>query len=79
MIEGLELNSDATFGRALVAVRPDFPAGTKKGELQVEIEVDPKGYVVVANAVSGADELRNAAVEAARLTRSHLFSSTAGA
>ena len=69
MIDGLDLAGSPIFGRVMTGVRPDFPAEVEKGEVDVEIEVDPEGNVVKANAIAGPDELRKAAVEAAKLTK----------
>ena len=60
-------------GKAISKPTPRYPAEARKagvsGMVHVAIVIDEKGKVISAEAVSGPDELREAAVEAALKTR----------
>jgi len=60
-------------GKAISKPAPAYPAAARQagvsGTVEVAIVIDEDGRVIKAEAISGPDELREAAVEAARLAR----------
>jgi TonB family protein len=60
-------------GKAVSKPTPRYPSAAKEagvsGTVEVSIVIDEEGKVIAAEAVSGPDELREAAVEAARKAR----------
>src|SRR5215469_2019939 len=57
-------------GSATKRIEPDYPAGARQrgisGRVVVQVTIDEKGGVILASPMSGPNELREAAVRAAR-------------
>src|SRR6266850_6338363 len=63
------INGGILNGKAIYLPQPDFPSGNASGVVMVQVLVDEQGNVIEARAVSGAQPLQAAAVNAAHLAK----------
>ena len=72
-LPGAPISGSVLNGKAISKPSPRYPAAARKagvaGIVEVAVIIDEEGKVITARAVSGPDELREAAVEAARKAR----------
>ena len=72
ILDGIDGKSSGRFARGILIVQPEYPeaarAAGELGEVKVDVEVDPKGNVILARAVSGPEVLRPTSESAAKLS-----------